>query len=72
MFESPFSESMIKRGIEKGLIRVKVHNLRDFSDNRHGKVDDTPYGGGPGMVIKPEPVYKALSKILGIKANAHR
>ena len=64
MFDSPFSESIIHRAIIRKLVNINIHNLRDFADNKHGTVDDKPYGGGPGMVIKPEPVYRAVRYII--------
>lgn len=60
---SYLKESIIKRAVDKKLIRVKTWNLRDFSAERHAKVDDRPYGGGPGMVIQVAPVHKAVKKI---------
>jgi tRNA (guanine37-N1)-methyltransferase len=65
IFDSYLNESLIKRAILKKLIRVKIWNLRDFSKERHLKVDDRPYGGGPGMLIQVAPVYKAVKKIRG-------
>lgn len=63
IFDSYFSESIIKRAQEKGLIEINVHNLRDYTTDKHKTVDDTPYGGGAGMVLKVEPVYKCVEKI---------
>ena len=63
MFESPFAESIIKRAIKKGIIDLKIHNLRDFAIDKYGSVDDKPFGGDVGMLIRPEPVYEALKKI---------
>ncbi|MEK7590377.1 MAG: tRNA (guanosine(37)-N1)-methyltransferase TrmD [Patescibacteria group bacterium] len=60
VFDSYFNESILKRAQKKGLIKIAVHNLRDFTEDKHKKVDDSPYGGGPGMVIKIEPVYRAV------------
>ncbi|MCG6553318.1 MAG: tRNA (guanosine(37)-N1)-methyltransferase TrmD [Candidatus Magnetominusculus sp. LBB02] len=57
------AESIIKRAIERGLIEVEVTNIRDFSQDRHLTVDDYPFGGGPGMVMKIEPLYNALSHV---------
>lgn len=64
IFDSYFQESIIKRALKKGLIRIKVHNLRKWTKDRHQTVDDKPYGGGIGMVLKIEPIYKAVSSIL--------
>lgn len=58
-----FQESIIKRAIEKKLVEVEIVNLRDFAIDDYGTVDDRPYGGGTGMVLRVEPIYKALSKI---------
>ena len=66
MFDGPFGESIIKKAEEKGLIRIYMHNLRDFGIGKRKNTDDYSYGGGGGMVIKIEPVYKALEKIKGI------
>ena len=63
IFQSYFSESIIKRAQKKGLIKIKIHNLRDFTNDKHKTVDDSPYGGGPGMVMKVEPIFKAVKKI---------
>ena len=67
IFDSYFNESIIKRAREHGLIDIRVHDLRRFSDDKHKKVDDRPYGGGPGMVFKIDPIIKALGSILSIK-----
>lgn len=63
MVDVPLSESLIGKGRENGLYDIYVHDLRDFTDDKHKVVDDTPFGGGPGMVMKPEPIYKALNTI---------
>lgn len=63
MFGSYIGESILARAQKKKLIKINLHNLRDFSSDRYRHVDDKPYGGGPGMVIKVEPVFKALKKI---------
>lgn len=60
IFDSYLEESLIKRALKKGLIKIKIHDLRKFSADKHKKVDDRPFGGGPGMVIKIEPLYKAV------------
>ena len=63
MFAPVLAQSMLKRGQEKGLLAVRVHNLRDFTADRHKVVDDTPYGGGAGMVMKAEPILQAVSAV---------
>lgn len=68
IFESYFGESIIKRASEREFIDINVVNLRDFTDDKHKTVDDTPFGGGAGMVMKVEPIYKAV-KSLKSKAN---
>jgi len=62
MFVSPFAESILGKAAEKGLLEIATHNLRDWAEGRHKVVDDTPYGGGDGMVMKPEPVCRALDE----------
>jgi tRNA (guanine37-N1)-methyltransferase len=63
VFEPVFSTSIIKRAQEKGLATIKIYNLRDWASDKHGTVDDRPYGGGAGMVLKVEPLYQAISDI---------
>ncbi len=63
ILDSYINESIIKRAREKKLIKITAHNLRDFTTDKHRKVDDHPFGGGPGMVMKVEPVYRAVEKI---------
>ena len=63
MFVSPFSHSIVKRAEGKGLIEVVTHNIRDFTHDRHATVDDYPYGGGAGMVLKPEPVFEGVEHV---------
>src|SRR3954468_22999752 len=62
-FKSPFDFGIIRRGKEKGLIEIRVHDLRDFTSDRHRTVDDRPFGGGEGMVFKPEPIFKAIEAV---------
>lgn len=62
-FEGPFKVSMVKRAIEKGLIQVRLTNIRDFGEGKHKKVDDRPYGGGPGMVLMPGPTTEAIRSV---------
>lgn len=66
-FQSPFSVGLLKIAQEKKLIVVNVHNLRDYTPLSHGKVDDEPYGGGPGMVMRPEPFFEAVFSILKVQ-----
>ncbi len=63
IFSSYFNESILKRAQEKKLIKINIHNLRDFAEDKHKKIDDSPYGGGPGMVLKVAPVYRAVQNI---------
>ena len=63
MMEAPLSDGVVARAVTAGLIDVKVHDLRDFTTDRHRVVDDLPYGGGPGMVMKPEPFFQAVERI---------
>lgn len=65
MFEPVLAHSMLKRGQEKGLLHVNIHNLRDFATDRHKVADDTPYGGGAGMVMKAEPILRAVASVRG-------
>ncbi len=62
IFDSYLNESILKRALTKKLIDIKIHNLRDFTSNKHNKVDDKPFGGGPGMVLMAEPIIKAVKK----------
>jgi tRNA (guanine37-N1)-methyltransferase len=63
MVEGPLGEGIVARAIAKGVLDVKVHDLRDFTTDRHRVVDDMPFGGGPGMVLKPEPLFAAVDRI---------
>jgi tRNA (guanine37-N1)-methyltransferase len=63
MVEAALSFSLIGRGRENGLFEINVHDLRDFTKDKHRVVDDVPYGGGPGMVMKPEPIMEAFKRI---------
>lgn len=60
MFEGPFSHSIVERAQRAGIVAIRIHDLRDFTENRHRTVDDTPYGGGGGMIFRPEPLARAL------------
>jgi len=69
IFDSYFNESIIKRAQDKKKIKINIHNLRDYTKDKHKSVDDKPYGGGPGMVMMVEPIYKAIKKIKKGKAK---
>jgi tRNA (guanine37-N1)-methyltransferase len=65
MFSGPFDASIIRRACEAGRVILTLHNIRDYATNRHQMTDDTPYGGGGGMVMKPEPIWNAVEAVLG-------
>jgi tRNA (guanine37-N1)-methyltransferase len=65
MFTGPFNESIIKRAVEGGLVNLSIYNIRDHTSDKHHVVDDYSYGGGPGMVLKPEPVFEAVEAVKG-------
>ena len=67
IFDSYFNEGTLKQAQKKGLIKIYIYNLRDFTDDPHRKVDDRPFGGGPGMVLMVEPIYRAIRQIKSIK-----
>ncbi len=69
VFPSYLETSIIKRARERGLIHVRVHNIRDYTHDKHHMTDDTPYGGGGGMVMKPDPVFEAVESVLGLNAD---
>lgn len=64
MFTGVFGESIIKRAVEKNILSIRFTQLRDFAFDKHRQVDDSPFGGGAGMVLKPEPVYRAVRDVL--------
>ena len=64
MFSGPLAESIIKRALERKLLSAAIHNIRDFTADRHHVCDGTPYGGGGGMVMKPEPIFRAVETVL--------
>jgi len=72
MFEAVFSESIIKRAREKGLLDIRLTQLRDFAFDKHKQVDDSPFGGGSGMVLKPEPMFRAVRSIVANSAAKSR
>ncbi len=63
MFSSPFEQSIVKRAKDRGIINIVIHNIRDYTYDKHRTVDDYPCGGGPGMVLKPEPIFEAVEAI---------
>ena len=63
MVQGPLGEGILGRAIARGLLDVRVHDLRDYAPDRHRVVDDVPFGGGPGMVLKPEPIFRAVDAI---------
>ena len=63
MFRGPFDESIVKRAVERGLFSIFLHNIRDYAEDKHHIVDDYPYGGGAGMVMKPEPIFAAVEAV---------
>lgn len=63
MFTGPLDESIIRIARDKGHVRIRLHDIRDYAENKHKKVDDAPYGGGPGMVMAPGPVFRAVEAV---------
>ncbi len=69
---APLSESIMKRAQEKGIVELHIHNLRDWTTDKHHVVDDAPFGGGQGMVMKPEPIFAAVEDLKQRRANSER
>jgi hypothetical protein len=63
MFQGPFDESIVRRAIDAGIVSIHLHNLRDWTHDRHRTVDDAPFGGGPGMIMKPAPIFEAVEEL---------
>ena len=63
LFEGAFTESIIKRCVEKGIVEINIHNFRDFTTDPHGNVDDTPFGGGAGMVLACQPIFDCVNRL---------
>ena len=63
MFDSPFSTAIFKRAFDRKLVNINIHNIRDYTHDKHHTVDDYPYGGGAGMLLKPEPLFEAVESI---------
>ncbi len=72
VFDLFLSHSMIKRAIAKKVVAIRAHDLRQFTHDRHKTCDDRPFGGGPGMLMKPEPLFEALESLLGASAAKRR
>ena len=66
MFDGPFGDSILKRAQDAGLLDIHIHNIRDYAEGKHKITDDMAYGGGGGMVMKPEPIFKAVETVLAI------
>lgn len=66
MFSSPFAESIMQRAMTQGLLDLRIHNIRDFTTDKHHVCDDMAYGGGGGMVMKPEPIFTAVESVFGM------
>ncbi len=71
MFDSPFRESLLNRAQESGIVEIRTHDLRDYTLNKHGRVDDTPFGGGVGLVLNVEPIDRALEAVKKDRPKAH-
>ena len=72
MFAGPLQSSILGRAIEAGLIQVHIHNIRDYAEDRHQVVDDYTYGGGPGMLMKPQPLFKAVEGVTALDSPEGR
>ncbi len=72
IFDSYFNESILKRAQKNKLVKINIHNLRDFTDDKHKTVDDKPYGGGPGMVMMVGPIFKAVSALKKLKVKSQK
>ncbi len=70
-FTIPLQNSLLGKAIQEGIMKVKIHNIRDFAKDKHKTVDDTPYGGGPGMVMKCEPIFDAIDDLKGSNSLEH-
>lgn len=72
MFGGPFGDSIIKRAVDNEILKIRLIQLRDFAFDKHRQVDDSPFGGGSGMVLKPEPMYRAVRAVLSDEENLTR
>ena len=71
LLESPLKTSIIKRAQDKGKLSLFIHNLRDYAYNKHKQIDDKPFGGGPGMVLKPEPFFECIESLQAQRSYDH-
>ena len=71
IFAGVFQESILQRAQEMGALSIRLHNIRDYATDKHRITDDTPYGGGGGMVMKPEPIFRAVESILGTERSSN-
>ena len=69
MFVGPLDESIVQRARREGRLELAIHNLRDYTHDRHKTVDDRPFGGGPGMLLKPEPIFEAVETLAGARTQ---
>ena len=72
MFQAPFGFGILKRAIDRGLVSVNLHNIRDYTHDKHRTVDDYPYSGGPGMLLKPEPIFEAVESVTSGSSGAEK
>ncbi len=71
VFTGPLNSSIIRRAQDKGKIKIFIHNVRDYAYNKHKQIDDKPFGGGPGMVLKPEPFFECIEKLQSERKYEH-
>ena len=71
-FRGPLDYGIVRRARETGLVEVSIHDLRNFTKDKHRTVDDRPFGGGEGMVLKPEPIFECLESLGGVAPRAER
>lgn len=71
VFTGPLNSSIIKRAQDKGKVKIFIHNVRDYAFNKHKQIDDKPFGGGPGMVLKPEPFFECIEKLQSERNYEH-
>ena len=69
LFTSPFEEGILRRALTAGQIEIGIHNIRDFAEDRHAMTDDRPFGGGEGMVMKPEPIAACVRRVQAEKGK---